>query len=80
MLLSNLIGKSILICVNLEPESAKINVRKILEQNGFIYLWYHAEGEDPYWFPEIGKYYKLSIVYLFKFYFNVQSIHKSFKC
>lgn len=21
--------------------------------NGFIYLWYHAEGEDPNWRPPI---------------------------
>lgn len=24
-----------------------------MEMNGFIHLWYHAEGDDPYWRPPI---------------------------
>jgi len=25
---------------------------KIVETNGFIHLWYHAENEEPTWFPD----------------------------
>ncbi|CAG7827980.1 unnamed protein product [Allacma fusca] len=35
-----------------KPEFAKINTRRSLERNGFIYLWYHAEDDEPTWFPE----------------------------
>jgi len=31
---------------------AQIKMWRTLEMNGFIYLWYHAEGSEPHWFPE----------------------------
>jgi len=31
---------------------AQLKVWTTLEMNGFIYLWYHAEGSQPHWFPE----------------------------
>ncbi|CAG7719174.1 unnamed protein product [Allacma fusca] len=31
--------------------SAKIKMHRIIERNGFIYLWHHAEGQEPFWFP-----------------------------
>ena len=36
---------------NVEPELAKLKLHIILEQNGFIYLWFHAEDEKPNWHP-----------------------------
>lgn len=32
---------------------AKITMWETMEMHGFIYLWYHAEGEAPYWRPHI---------------------------
>lgn len=34
------------------PEFAKTKSWTVIEKNKRIYLWYHAEGEDPDWFPE----------------------------
>ncbi|KAK6194771.1 hypothetical protein SNE40_000333 [Patella caerulea] len=33
------------------PEIAKVKSWPILEINGWIYLWHHAEGIDPTWLP-----------------------------
>jgi len=34
------------------PESARVKSYLVLERNGFIYIWYHAEGNEPDWEPE----------------------------
>jgi len=44
-------GSNFLIRAYLVPEFAKIKMWKTMEGNGFIYLWFHAEGEEPSWFP-----------------------------
>ncbi|CAG7661284.1 unnamed protein product [Allacma fusca] len=31
--------------------SAKVHMHTIRERNGFIYLWHHAENQEPQWFP-----------------------------
>ena len=36
-----------------EPELAKLKLYTIVEQNGFVYLWFHAEDEEPNWQPPI---------------------------
>jgi len=33
------------------PENAKTKVWKSVEQNQLIMIWYHAENEEPKWFP-----------------------------
>jgi len=33
------------------PEKADIKAYPTLEINGFIHIWYHAEGDEPYWMP-----------------------------
>jgi len=33
------------------PEAAKVKSYVTLERNGFVFLWYHAEGIDPVWEP-----------------------------
>lgn len=33
------------------PSSAKTKHYNCLELNGIIHLWYHAEGEEPLWYP-----------------------------
>lgn len=33
------------------PEMAKVKSYIIMELNGWIYLWHHAEGAEPYWTP-----------------------------
>eukprot|EP01080_Neovahlkampfia_damariscottae_P009433 gene9433-1639_t len=33
------------------PENAKTKVWKSVEQNQLIMVWYHAENEEPTWFP-----------------------------
>lgn len=33
------------------PDMAKVKSYNTLEKNGWIYLWYHAEGAEPYWSP-----------------------------
>lgn len=33
------------------PSNAKTKHYKCLELNGIIHLWYHAEGEEPSWYP-----------------------------
>ncbi|XP_067143676.1 cholesterol 7-desaturase nvd-like [Centruroides vittatus] len=35
------------------PEFAKVKTWTSLEQNGFIYVWHHAEGHPPSWKPPI---------------------------
>ncbi|XP_067132595.1 cholesterol 7-desaturase nvd-like isoform X1 [Centruroides vittatus] len=35
------------------PKFAKVKTWTSLEQNGFIYVWHHAEGHPPYWKPPI---------------------------
>ncbi|XP_023218903.1 cholesterol 7-desaturase-like [Centruroides sculpturatus] len=35
------------------PEVAKIKSWETLEQNGFIYLWHHAEGQPALWKPSV---------------------------
>ncbi|CAH1393276.1 unnamed protein product [Nezara viridula] len=34
------------------PKTAKVRSWNTVETNGFIFVWYHAEGEEPNWFPE----------------------------
>jgi cholesterol 7-dehydrogenase len=33
------------------PEQAKVQSYLVLERNGSIYIWHHAEGNEPDWFP-----------------------------
>jgi len=33
------------------PDAAKVKSYVTLERNGFVLLWYHAEGVDPVWEP-----------------------------
>ncbi|ESO85922.1 hypothetical protein LOTGIDRAFT_130105 [Lottia gigantea] len=33
------------------PSVAKVKSWPVMEVNGWIYLWFHAEGIDPSWFP-----------------------------
>jgi len=33
------------------PEVARVKSYVTLERNGFVFLWYHAEGVDPVWEP-----------------------------
>ncbi|XP_023229175.1 cholesterol 7-desaturase-like [Centruroides sculpturatus] len=35
------------------PEVAKIKSWETIEQNGFIYVWHHAEGQHPVWKPPV---------------------------
>ncbi|XP_023233972.1 cholesterol 7-desaturase-like isoform X2 [Centruroides sculpturatus] len=35
------------------PEVAKIKSWETIEQNGFIYVWHHAEGQPPLWKPPV---------------------------
>ncbi|XP_067145338.1 cholesterol 7-desaturase nvd-like, partial [Centruroides vittatus] len=35
------------------PEVAKIKTWETIEQNGFIYVWYHAESQPPLWKPPV---------------------------
>ncbi|XP_067119012.1 cholesterol 7-desaturase nvd-like [Centruroides vittatus] len=35
------------------PKVAKIKTWESIEQNGFIYVWYHAENEPPLWKPPV---------------------------
>lgn len=35
------------------PEFAKTKTWLSIEQNGFIYVWYHADGEQPSWIPPV---------------------------
>lgn len=35
------------------PEFAKLKMWTVEEMYGFIYLWYHAENEDPSWRPDM---------------------------
>ena len=35
----------------LVPEVANVKSYTVLERNGFVYMWYHAEGVEPYWEP-----------------------------
>ncbi|XP_064649514.1 cholesterol 7-desaturase nvd-like [Lineus longissimus] len=34
------------------PDMAKVKAYPTYEINGWIYVWYHAEGEEPFWWPE----------------------------
>lgn len=34
------------------PSQAKVKVWPSLERNGFVFVWYDAEGREPSWFPE----------------------------
>ena len=40
------------ICVSV-PSVANITSYTVLERNGFIYMWHHAEGVEPYWTPPV---------------------------
>ena len=31
------------------PKAAKLKTYQSVERNGFIYVWYHADGEAPSW-------------------------------
>ncbi|XP_067662113.1 cholesterol 7-desaturase nvd-like [Haliotis asinina] len=33
------------------PDIARVKSWKVRELNGWVYVWYHAEGDEPYWFP-----------------------------
>ncbi len=33
------------------PDVARVKAYNTLELNGFVYIWYHAEGIDPTWTP-----------------------------
>ncbi|XP_067119629.1 cholesterol 7-desaturase nvd-like [Centruroides vittatus] len=35
------------------PEVAKIKSWQTIEQNKFIYVWHHAEGQPPFWKPPV---------------------------
>ncbi|XP_023242861.1 cholesterol 7-desaturase-like [Centruroides sculpturatus] len=35
------------------PDVARVKSWETIEQNGFIYVWYHAEGENPTWKPPV---------------------------
>jgi len=35
------------------PAKAKIDAPVVLEQNGFVCIWHHAEGQAPEWTPEV---------------------------
>lgn len=38
------------------PEIAKVKSWPVTEVNGWLYMWYHAEGLDPTWkLPEIEE-------------------------
>lgn len=34
------------------PDFAKTNAHTVVEMNGNIYMWFHAEGIEPDWMPE----------------------------
>ena len=34
------------------PEFAKTEAHTVVEMNGSVYVWYHAEGIEPNWMPE----------------------------
>jgi cholesterol 7-dehydrogenase len=34
------------------PEFAKTTAHTVVEMNGYIYVWHHAEGIEPDWMPE----------------------------
>ena len=34
------------------PEFAKTEAHTVVEMNGSVYVWYHAEGNEPNWMPE----------------------------
>ncbi len=33
------------------PSQANVKAYHVIETNGFIYVWYHAEGIEPTWKP-----------------------------
>ena len=33
------------------PDFAKTRAWRCIELNGEIFMWFHAEGEEPDWFP-----------------------------
>ncbi|ELU08143.1 hypothetical protein CAPTEDRAFT_130540 [Capitella teleta] len=35
------------------PAIANIHSYQVLEQNGFVQIWYHAEGVEPHWTPPV---------------------------
>ncbi len=37
--------------VSAVPDIARVKSWKVRELNGWVYVWYHAEGEEPYWYP-----------------------------
>ncbi len=39
-------------CVVLVPADASLQHWISCEMNTFIYLWYHAENEQPTWYPK----------------------------
>ena len=36
---------------NQAPKFGKVKTWKSIEVNGLVYVWYHAEGDDPHWNP-----------------------------
>ena len=34
------------------PGSQRLRMKMVREVNGAVYIWFHANGEDPTWFPE----------------------------
>lgn len=45
-------------CVSLVPKSSKLKKWKSCEVNGAIFVWHHAEDDEPWELPvvkEIGK-------------------------
>lgn len=33
------------------PDIARVKTWRVKEMNGWVYVWHHAEGENPYWVP-----------------------------
>jgi hypothetical protein len=46
------------------PTSSKLDMKRIVEHGGLILLWFHAENEEPKYFPkEIPGYESGKLVY-----------------
>ena len=39
------------VCSIVVPSVAKLKSYPVRETNGFVYMWFHAEGVEPYWSP-----------------------------
>lgn len=38
-------------CVGIDSQKTSVKRWESYEANGFIFVWYHAEGENPSWYP-----------------------------